>query len=189
MRIVRFLVKASLIFILCQVVLFSLLIVAMQTKAFDNLPLIGGHKPLIVLSGSMEPTLKVGSVVVIGHVNPARINEGDIITFNSPVDLSQPQPQEQTLITHRVNRVIDSNGVRSFETKGDANNDVDARRVSEADVVGRAGIDVPYLGYASHYLRGKTALLFLIAIAAVVIVFEAGRIVLRLRERYYYGSY
>lgn len=189
MRILKFLVKASLIFILCQVVLISLLIAASQIKAFDNLPLVGGNKPLVVLSGSMEPALKVGSVVVVGRVNPSQIKEGDVITFTTPADLSQAQPAGQTLTTHRVSRIIDNHGIRNFETKGDANNDVDANMVSETDVLGKASFSVPYLGYASHYLRGRTGLFILLAVALGIIAYEGRNIFIQLRQRRYAGLY
>ena len=189
MRILKFLVKASLIFILIQVVLMSLIVVASQIKAFDNLPPIGGKEPLVVLSGSMEPALKVGSVVVIGRVDTSQIKEGDIITFNTPVDFNQPQPAGQTLTTHRVNRIIDNNGIRGFETKGDANNDVDAHIVSENDVLGKASFSVPYLGYASHYLRGKPGLVILVIMALGIVAIEGRNIFKTLRERRYSGLY
>lgn len=189
MRILKFLVKAFLIIVLCQIVLVSLLVMATQTKIFGNLPLVSNYQPFVVLSGSMEPTLKVGSVVVIQKVNPAAVKEGDIITFNSPINLNQQQTAEKTPTTHRVNRVLDENGVRKFETKGDANNDVDAYHIGEGDVVGMASFDVPYLGYTSHFLRGKTGLLVLIGVAFAVILFEAGNIVVRLWGRRYASSY
>lgn len=189
MRILKFLVKASLIIVLCLIVLVSLLVVAAQTRIFGNLPLVSNYQPLVVLSGSMEPALRVGSVVVIQKVHPAMVKEGDIITFNLPIDLNQQQPGVRTLTTHRVNRVLDENGVRKFETKGDANNDVDVSHIGETDVVGRTSFDVPYLGYASHFLRGKTGLLVLIAVASAVILFEAGNIVVRLWGRRYSNSY
>ncbi len=189
MRILKFLVKASLIFILIQVVVISLALVALQSGLLKNVPVIGGHQALVVLSGSMEPSFHVGSVVVIEKVDPNLVREGDVITFNTPLDLNHKQPAEKTMTTHRVERIIDNQGVRLFETKGDANNDVDANTVMATDVVGRATFDVPYLGYASHFLRGKTGLMVLIAVAVGVILFELGHLALKLRGRRYSGSY
>ena len=189
MRTIRIFFKTLLYLSLAVVLLFALFLAVIQVKGFDRLPLLKGYKPLIVLSGSMEPTLKVGSVVLVHKVNPDDIRVGDIITFSPSVDLNKPQPAEQTLTTHRVVRINDGNGVRAFETKGDANNDFDAGQVSESSVVGKAGLCIPYLGYISNYLHGKPALILLVATALGIMIFEFRNIFIQLRRRRYSGSY
>ncbi len=185
MRVITFLVKATLIFIVCLLVSLSVAIFMMQTRPFKDMPVIGNYEPLMVLSGSMEPQLKVGSVVFITRVDPDQIREGDIITFSSPVDLSRSRSSDQTLTTHRVVSVIEKDQTRFFQTKGDANNDVDGRLVDESEVKGRESFDIPYLGYVSHYLRGRSGFLILVSLGLVIIAYEISSTVFRInRERF-----
>ena len=182
MKVFKFLVKATSILIICLLVLLPVAIFMMQTRPFMDMPIIGDYEPLMVLSGSMEPQLKVGSVVFIGKVDPGQISEGDIITYSSPLDLSQSQPSGQNLITHRVSRIIESDHTRFFETKGDANNDVDSNLVDESEVKGRASFDIPYLGYISNYLRGRSGFLILVSIGLLIIAYEISSIVIKARK-------
>ena len=63
------------------------------------LPIIFGYKPLVVLTGSMEPTLKEGGIVYYKKVNPTELKEGDIITFKI---------SEDTVVSHRIEKVNDN---------------------------------------------------------------------------------
>ncbi|MCD8371031.1 MAG: signal peptidase I [Clostridiales bacterium] len=106
-------------------------------------PLVGGYKPVIVLSGSMEPTYHVGSIIYYKACSFEAINEGDPITFGSG---------EDSLVTHRV---VEKHEIsREFVTKGDANNTADPNPVPYSRVVGKASnISIPYAGYFVTYGR------------------------------------
>ena len=45
------------------------------------LPRVFGVQPLVVLSGSMEPTYHVGSLIYVTNFNPKELNIGDICIF------------------------------------------------------------------------------------------------------------
>ena len=57
-------------------------------------PMLAGYRPVVVLSGSMEPTFPVGSVIYYKAASFEQIQEGDPITFHAGEDGS--------LVTHRV---------------------------------------------------------------------------------------
>ena len=79
----------------------------------SQFPLAFDARPLTVLSGSMEPTLQTGDVVVAKRVEPGDVRIGDVVTYRSPTG---------RLVTHRV-RALHQTGERFvFVTKGDANN-------------------------------------------------------------------
>lgn len=107
---------------------------------------------LVVKSGSMEPVLYRGDVIIIEKVSPDDIKadplNGDIIVFY--------KPGTNILIVHRAIREVDT----GFITKGDANTGSDYfSPIPPEYIVGRwTGIKIPYwtgLGYLSLFLRGE----------------------------------
>lgn len=130
-------------------------------------PSVLGLVPLTVLSGSMEPTYRVGSQVFVKAIEEddrSTIPTGTIITF-------MPYPDNPTLVTHRVIDVsVDSEGVTWYTTKGDNNNVADPDSVAEYQVRAIAKYNVPYLGYISKLLTGKQkAILLSVTIGSLLI--------------------
>lgn len=116
-----------------------------------------------VYGGSMEPAIKLGSLVVIRPVEPATVSEGDVITYRSGTE-------SNTVTTHRVIEVLPSDGSLMFRTKGDANEDPDAYTVPAENVVGRVWMSVPYAGYFTDFVRSPLGLGLLIGIPAAIII-------------------
>ncbi len=95
-----------------------------------------------VLSGSMEPALGVGGLVVIKPIDASQVETGDVISFKLPgVD---------TPICHRVIDIQPTASGRVFQTKGDANEEPDINPVP-ADAIN--GKEVFYLPYAGNLAR------------------------------------
>lgn len=144
-----------------------------------------GVQPLIVLTGSMEPTLPTGGIAYMRplaeassgppEVDPnwtptSAIQAGDIITFRMPRD-------PRLTISHRVIAVIEDDGGRRFQTQGDNSDHPDARLVPASDVVGTVLFSVPHLGYVADWLRHPTSFLFLLGTpTAIVVLVESAKI-------------
>lgn len=119
------------------------------------IPYLFKYKPLVVLTGSMDPTFKVGSIIYYKNVLENDIKKGDIITFKY---------DDSTFISHRVNQI--SNGV--YETKGDANNTADTRRITYKNIVGKdLNFCIPYLGYYVKFINDNMYILIIISIILV----------------------
>jgi signal peptidase I len=133
-------------------------------------PLAFGAKPLVVLSGSMEPTLGTGDITVVRSVEPLDARPGDIVTFRDPA-------KPDRLITHRV-RSMHVEGQRvSFITRGDANNVSERWRVRADGEIGRVMYRVPELGWALMYAKSKGFLVFILGGAlALLLVLELAAI-------------
>ncbi len=117
-----------------------------------------------VASGSMEPAIPVGSVVVVEPVDSAAVNYGDVITFNSP--------ENPTLVvTHRVIEVSGPPEVRVFRTKGDANDDADLVPVPAEEVLGQVRFHLPYLGYLAQHIRTRQGWIYLVLIPGGMLIF------------------
>ena len=118
-----------------------------------------GIKPYVVLSGSMEPTMKTGSLCFINkNIKYNSIKENDIIAFKL---------NNGVLVTHRVVKKA-SNG---FETKGDNNNNIDGVVTTQNNYVGKNVFWIPYLGYifkAFQTTTGKIIYLTMIIVLFVI---------------------
>jgi len=131
----------------------------------------GDVAPVVVLGGSMEPTYHVGSILFIEKADPATVQVGDIITFDTPVPAGEPP----SLTTHRVTAIDTESGRLAFHTQGDANNAEDTWVVPADTIVGRGSFSIPYLGYVSSFIRSKTGFIALVVIpAALIVILELG---------------
>ena len=123
-----------------------------------------GLQVYTVLSGSMEPTYHVGSLIYVKKVDPFTLQSGDVITFMLDAD---------TLAPHRIVGVVpdesDPTTVR-FRTKGDANAMEDGSLVHYKNVVGSPIFTIPGLGYVASYIQKPPGLYFTIAAAVVILL-------------------
>jgi signal peptidase I len=121
---------------------------------------VAGYRPVVVYSGSMEPTLGVGSLALVERVPSERVRVGDVLTFADPA-------QRRRLVTHRVVEVVQRpEGGLAYRTKGDANTHRDPWAIALPAEAGRLAFDVPYVGYALWYAKtreARTALVLLLA--------------------------
>lgn len=119
------------------------------------LPLFTPYRILVVLSGSMAPSLLAGDAVLIrSGANP--IHEGDIVTFQ----------REGQLVTHRVVEVESGQLV----TQGDANNTPDLWPVPLAAVEGLYVLRLPFLGYLVWFARKPIGWVALVILPATILV-------------------
>jgi signal peptidase len=133
-------------------------------------PALLGGRSLTVMSGSMEPALRVGDVVVNSRVRPADARVGDIVTFSDPEGTGK-------LITHRVRRLRIVDGTAHVVTKGDNTNAVERWDVPAAGSLGRVEYRVPLLGFLVFWLHGALASVALIVVPALLLAaFELRRI-------------
>jgi len=126
------------------------------------LPIPGNYKLLIVESGSMEPAIKTGSVVVVKPADSYKI--GEVITFNDG--------GKDKTTTHRVADIEVVSGKVYYITKGDANNAEDSGKVSETKVVGKVLTSIPYAGYLLAAAKEPIGFVLLVIVPCVMIIFE-----------------
>ncbi|KAB2336088.1 signal peptidase I [Cytobacillus depressus] len=146
---------------LLTIVLFLNLILmvflVISSKASGGEPQIFGNQLKSVLSGSMEPTFKTGSVIAVKPVeDPSILKEQDVITFVQ---------EDGSLVTHRIMEVINNGENIMFKTKGDNNGDMDTQPVLAQNVKAvYTGFTIPYLGYFIDFAKSSkgTAMLLII---------------------------
>lgn len=143
--------------------LIQILIIAyIAVIAMIVIPTVLGIQALTVTSGSMEPTIPVGSVVYAKPVAFEDIREGDIITFHLE--------KSGTKVTHRV--VEKDENLFNVYTKGDANEEPDASPTSYKNVDGVVKCTIPYLGWLAVLLNEISGKICLISIFLVLMLLE-----------------
>lgn len=123
-----------------------------------------GFRVYTVLSGSMEPTYHVASLIYVKEVDPLTLQTGDVITY---------MVNEETMVTHRIVGIMpDENepGVLRFRTKGDANSSEDGTLVHSQNVIGTPVLTIPKIGYFVDYIQKPPGMYFGIAGAALLLV-------------------
>lgn len=138
------------------------------------LPIPGNMQVKIVKSGSMEPAIQTGGVVVVKP--SASYAVGDVITFGEDTGSQIPT-------THRVVSIGGDFTNVFYVTKGDANEEQDPVQVPHSEVVGKVIFDVPYAGYVLDFARQPMGFTLMIGIPAAIIIFdELGRIYTEVRK-------
>jgi signal peptidase len=125
---------------------------------------VAGYRPVAVYSGSMTPTLHVGSLAVDRPVDATRVRVGDVITFNDPYVKGR-------FVTHRVVAIIPTKRGLAYRTKGDANPHRDPWTIRLTGKVGRVSFGVPYAGFVLVYAHTREVRAALIFTAAAFVLF------------------
>lgn len=120
-----------------------------------------GLEGLVVQSGSMEPSYPVGSLVYVKQSDPAKLEVGDVITFESG---------GMVRCTHRIAEIREENGSVRFITKGDNNEAADSNPVLPQSIVGKVVFMIPWLGYFAAYIQNPPGLYITICAAAVLLL-------------------
>ncbi|MCL5256787.1 MAG: signal peptidase I [Chloroflexi bacterium] len=150
---------------------------------FFMAPRLMGWQLIVVLSGSMEPTLPVGSVAFVQPCDASAVRTGDMLTFRLPEGVTTSMTGKNVQVTHRVVEILNKDGALAFHTKGDANKSPDQWTVATKDVVGIVRWDIPYLGTFADHLRSRIGLLLLVLVpGSLVIVGEVRSIIREVRK-------
>lgn len=124
----------SIIFLISFICISILLISKMLNP--NTVPDLLGYKSFIIISGSMEPYLKVGDMIIVKEIDSDEIKKGDVISFW----------EGESLVTHRVEEILEENGEKHFKTKGDNNNKEDEKLVTNSNIEGICKFRIPKVG-------------------------------------------
>jgi signal peptidase len=134
----------------------------MALLAAVALPNAVGMRSFTVMSGSMEPTIHVGDVVIDKKIRPLDARPGDAVTFSDPTG-------RKRLVTHRIRSIRVQGNTVQVVTKGDANNTVERWTVPANGRIGRVELRVWKLGYPLVYAHSRYGLIGLVAIPAFLL--------------------
>lgn len=120
-----------------------------------------GYRFYTVLSESMKPALKMGSLIAVKPVKPDYLHAGDIIAFT---DAFKPDQ----ITSHRIVEIKNNNNM-SFVTKGDANSVNDENLVYSNNVIGKVVFHIPYVGMLLNFVKTKKGIILLIIIPGLAV--------------------
>ena len=122
-----------------------------------------------IVSGSMEPNIRVYDIVVDFKVDsPEQIKVGDVITFKSTSSISK-----DLIVTHRVVGIKEVNGQIEYVTKGDYNPAPDSDTAKFNNVIGKVSMRFPQLGRLQFFLATKMGWLIVVVLPALgVIIYD-----------------
>jgi signal peptidase len=143
-----------------KIVIFLILPFVIFTLLTSNTDYIKGVRSFVVLSGSMEPTIPVGSVIY--SQKQASYTKGDIISFTN---------QQGQIVTHRIASVKQAEQEILYQTKGDANRNADAEFITSAKIIGKVFFTIPYVGRAIMFVKTPTGFILSVVIPSIIFIF------------------
>lgn len=97
----------------------------------------------VIATPSMTGELNQGDVAICERYEDQLITEGQVIVFK----------QNKSVVVHRVVDIQIINGITRYYTKGDANEDMDAGFITDANILGLVNYKLPLLGYPTLWMR------------------------------------
>ncbi|AZU65044.1 signal peptidase I SipW [Neobacillus mesonae] len=160
-------VISTVITVILSLTLIFMIFVVISSKASGGEPNFLGYQLKTVLSGSMEPTFKTGSIIAVKPVEDKNnLNKGDVITFLIA---------ENQMATHRIIDVIKNDNQVMYETKGDNNDNADQDPVIAQNVVAKyTGFTIPYVGYFLDFAKSKNGTALLMILPGLLLLAYSG---------------
>ncbi len=125
-------------------------------KIVGETPSVFGYNLFYIVTGSMEPTVKVGDIILSEKVETSALKEGDVVTFNG-----ESGELEGKIVTHRIVSIYEENGETYIITKGDANTANDPPHKAEC-VVAVMKCKIPLLGSLVKFINTPLGFVVLI---------------------------
>ena len=145
---------------LCKLIGFLIILSVIAFCLSLIIPKKMGYQVYNIMTGSMEPTIPVGSIIYVEQVPPEDLKAGDVIVFE----------QDYSVVAHRVvqNRIVEG----EFVTKGDANAGEDFNTVKYSDVLGRVKYHINKLGAFTMMYTSNIGKVYVLAFAFCGVLFQ-----------------
>ena len=119
-----------------------------------------------IVSGSMEPNIRVYDVIVDYKVNnPEELKIGDVITFRSTSTISK-----DLIVTHRIIDTKVVNGKVEYVTKGDWNSSADSDTAKFDHIIGKVVLRFPQLGRVQFFLATRMGWFLVVLLPAMCVI-------------------
>lgn len=143
--------------LIIPLLIYNISLIAQAVINPDKTPSFLGIKTYTIISGSMEPAIKVGDIIIVKDTQGNDLKINDVISFR----------QGQTVVTHRIVEIQEKDGEKLYITKGDNNNIEDSGEALYSQIEGKVIGRIPFLGRISRMLQGKV-MMIVIALMAYI---------------------
>lgn len=147
-----FSVLADIILVFCVLLLLAVFLA----------PPLFGYSLDTILSGSMEPAIKTGAMIVRARAAPEEIKLGEVIAFNVE-GLDHP-------VCHRVIEIIKTEEQISFRTKGDANESPDEWVVDADHLIGKIVFNLSWVGSITQFVKKPYGFALVVGLPAAIAI-------------------
>ena len=134
--------------VLIIIMVYNISLIAQSILKPNKTPSFLGVKTYVIISGSMEPNIEIGDIVV-GKAEE-NLDIGDVISYR----------KGQSVITHRITQINkNENGEIEYRTQGDNNNVEDEESIKPSNIEGKVIKIVPKLGKVTLILQNKVIII------------------------------
>ncbi|MEK4218223.1 MULTISPECIES: signal peptidase I SipW [Bacillus] len=154
---------SNILYVIIFTLIIVLTLVVISTRSSGGEPAVFGYTLKSVLSGSMDPEFKTGSLILVKEITDVKeLQKGDVITFMQDAD---------TAVTHRIIDMKKQGDHLLFQTKGDNNTAADSAPVSDENVRAQyTGFQLPYAGYMLHFASQPIGTAILLIVPGVMLL-------------------
>lgn len=150
--------------ILIPMLIYNISLIAQTIINPNKTPSFFGIKTYVIISGSMQPELNIGDIVIVKDISE-ELEKGDIISFR----------QGQTVVTHRISRIETIGEQKQYKTRGDNNNTEDSGTIKQELIEGKVVGKIPYIGKLTLLLQGKMSIIVILVILYIYISYIGKR--------------
>ena len=144
-NIIKSIIIKLLYIIIIPIILYDLILIVQSARNKTETPDVFGIKLFTIVSGSMEPRIKINDIVIIKECQDSEIELNDIIAYRV----------EDRIVTHRVVGIDVQNDESYYITRGDNNNAFDSDKISFNQVEGKFVGVIPRVGKIFVILKNK----------------------------------
>lgn len=155
MKILKFIFEIATWVALATIALMAFYIITSNFNVFS------GYRSFLVQSGSMEPAIMTGDIILI-H-SQGNYVKNDVVTFHGT---------DGRIVTHRIIEILQKDRKSFFSTKGDANRSEDEDSITQDKIIGKVSLVVPKLGYLVAFSKSLPGLIILAIIPAALFILD-----------------
>ena len=178
LKIIRSIFVWLIVALAAAMMIFTIVSVSTFDRADRNL---FGYKAFIVLSDSMSKTdFSAGDLVLVKEVDPATLQEGDIIAYTS-----QNSANYGETVTHKIRKLTtDAAGEPGFITYGTTTDTDDETVVTYPYVLGKYSLHIPKVGSFFQFLKTTPGYIVCILMPFLLLILLEGIRCIRLFKKY-----
>ena len=139
----------------------AIFVILLLLSLGSNTQLLRGYNFFVIQSASMEPTIRIGDVILVHKKPYYSIN--DVITFKNKTN---------RIVTHRIIKKEKRGDEYIFLTKGDANRSIDEDSITEEQIIGALVLVIPKIGFLASFAKTTPGFLALIIFPATILLLD-----------------